>query len=190
MRAAIRRQTDNVYRFRTLATAPNLTLITEALEIGERVLRRQKFLRLFGVGDMSPGSVRFINTLAMVIPELHLWVSTRRFDLVPRLGDWKNLHVMLGLDTTTRALDVADVKQLLKRRHVDFFAAWVQREERERVPAWVSVIFAEHHMRYRSAWSKKSIDARICRATIVDGAKHDNACIRCQRCFNPEKRWT
>lgn len=186
MTPALCRQLGNVQRFAELEEAPNLVLISEALKIAQRVLPHQNFLRFFGVGDMQPGSVRFIGVLSTVVPELKLWVATRRFDMAAQLVRHKNIHVMLGLDATTRATDVTEVRQLLKQRKGDYFASWVQRDAQERVPSWVSIIFAEHHLRHRADWSQKRASARVCPATIAGGAAHDGACARCQRCFTKE----
>ena len=187
MLPAFRRQIGNAQRFAALESAPDLNLIYEAIGVAEQVLPKQNFLRFFGVGDLQPGSVRFINTLSMTVPELTLWVATRRFDLAERLAPRANVHVMLGLDTTTRPVDVKDVRQIVQQRP-RYFASWVQREAKEHVPPWVSVIFAEHHLRHRATWSRQRADARVCRATIDGGAAHDGACAHCQRCFNERKR--
>ena len=117
MLPAFRRQVGNAQRFAALETAPNLNLIYEALSVAEQVLRKQNFLRFFGVGDLQPGSVRFINTLSMTVPELTLWVATRRFDLAEQLTLRKNVHVMLGMDATTKPVDAEAVRRLLKKGH-------------------------------------------------------------------------
>jgi hypothetical protein len=80
MLPAFRRQIGNAQRFAALESAPDLNLIYEAIGVAEQVLPKQNFLRFFGVGDLQPGSVRFINTLSMTVPELTLlavsiWLS-------------------------------------------------------------------------------------------------------------------
>jgi len=188
MTRALIRQVENVKRFNVLANAPTKVLAEEAFAIARRVTPHQDFLRFFGVGDLQPGSLRFISTLSAMFPALQLWVATRRFDDVAHLPHQENIHVMLGLDATTTATNVAKAKLLMRKRRARFYAAWVQRDEFEPIPSWVSVVFAEHQMTHRATWTRKNKDPRTCMATVAGGTKHDNACAKCQRCFNTEKR--
>jgi hypothetical protein len=188
MTHAIARQVANVKRFKALEAVGTLEITREAVNIASRILRRQNFLRFFGVGDLQQGSVRFINTLAAVAPELRLWVATRRFDDAARIAPQENVHVMMGLDATTRPADIVKARKLLRKYPSQYFMSWVQRAEKEQVPSWVSVVFAEHQMTHRAAWTRKNKDPRTCMATVAGGTKHDNACAKCQRCFNTEKR--
>ena len=188
MSRAIARQVANTQRFDALLRASTRELVEEAFAVARRVTPRQGFLRFFGVGDMQLGSVRFISMLSAMFPELKLWIATRRFDYAARLPNQENIHVMLGLDATTPAADMTQVKRLLRHRRAQFFAAWVQQHEEEPIPPWISVVFAEHQLTHRASWTRTNKDPRICLATVADGAPHDNACARCQRCFNTEKR--
>jgi len=188
MTKALIRQVENVKRFKALERATTPELAEEAFVIARLVTYHQNFLRMFGVGDMQPGSIRFISTLSAMFPALQLWVATRRFDDAAHLPYQENIHVMLGLDATTTAANVAKAKLLMRKRRSRFYAAWVQRDEFEPIPPWVSVVFAEHQMTHRATWTRKNRDSRTCMATVAGGTKHDNACAKCQRCFNTEKR--
>jgi hypothetical protein len=45
-------------------------------------------MRMFGSGDLTPGSVRWINTMAQRHPDLLIWGMTRRADLIDGLCRW------------------------------------------------------------------------------------------------------
>lgn len=184
LKPALRRQADNVARFDFLASAPEEVVREEARRLATRVLRKQNFLRFFGVGDLQPGSVRFINCLAEEAPSLALWVATRRLDLAAQLAPLTNVWVMLGVDATTKAPLRAKARQLIRTRAPQFYGAWVQQSARERIPKWVSVVFAEHHFGGRAHWTADNADPRTCPATIKNGAPHDGACAACRFCFD------
>lgn len=186
---SVKRQLRNQARLDYLATAEETEVQAEAEYLVKRIQTKQNFLRWFGVGDLSLGAVRLINAMLKTAPELSLWVSTRRFDLVPLLDKPDNLHVMLGIDETMTPSRVAMAKKLLRSRGSNTFAAWVSRSPREQAPKWVTVIFAEHQLGPgRAKWTANGTDSRTCPATIKGGALHLNACTRCRFCFDTSIR--
>lgn len=180
--AALAAQARNATFFEA---ADDATLKVEARRVGRTVLRRQDFIRMFGVGDLQPGSARFIGHLATLNDDLQVWVSTRKLDLADGLPRLPNLHVMMSCDATTTEANVRETQRLIDDRDGMFYAAWVRRGSRERVPSWVSVVFEEHHMSGRANWDP---ERRACPATIRGGAEHDGACARCRFCFDADKR--
>lgn len=181
--AALRTQAANAAFFEQSSPAQ---LVAEATRVGRRVLRRQRFIRVFGVGDLQQGSVAFIASLAGQFPDLAVWVSTRKLALAERLPALPNLHVMTSLDTTTPAVAMARTMALARERPRQFFPAWTRRSEDEKVPAGVKIVFEEHALgRGRAAWAP---EPRACPATVAGGAEHDGACARCGFCFDARKR--
>lgn len=189
MRNAINRQADNTDMFDRLETASSATLVREVKLLAEEVKCHQNFLRMFGVGDLQPGSVRFIKALAAIEPALSIWVSTRKFDLAAQFPVRPNLHLMLSLDSTTPAKNIEAARAIVDAQQGQAFLAWAQMSPGETVPPDVKVIFAEHHVYSgRAPWTEKNFDLRTCPATIENGADHDNACANCRFCFDTNLR--
>jgi hypothetical protein len=191
---ALARQAENAAFF-SVAEGEWGSIADEAIDITHVVSRQQDFLRMFGVGDLQPGSVYFINQMAMYAagtkPDFRIWVSTRKFQLAAKLVDSPNLHVMLSFDHATPPKKLALGLQLLEQRSPQFFAAWVRLSESEVVPPWVSVVFEEH--RIGRGRAKRQPEARACPATIHEdfgGVSHDGACEKCEFCFSQERRLT
>lgn len=188
MRNALAKQVDNA---RFFAESGPKELTNEAVDVVHVASRNQDFLRMFGVGDLQPGSVFFVNQMAKYAlparPKFKIWVATRKFDLAAQLLDLPNLHVMCSFDATTPAKSLEAGRALLSRPN--FFAAWVHRSPDEVVPDWVSVAFAEHHVggvHSRAQWA--GAEKRTCPATVPGGLDHSGACRACTFCFNSERR--
>jgi hypothetical protein len=180
--AALAAQARNAAFF---AGAEKSVLRHEARRVARMVLKRQTFVRMFGVGDLQPGSTFFTTCLATDFPELSVWVSTRKLELARQLPLLPNLHVMLSMDATTTRDNVEATRWLIRQMGPQFFAAWVRRGPDDRPPRWVSVVFEEHHMAGRAPWKP---EPRACPATIRGGAEHEKACEKCRFCFTAEKR--
>lgn len=195
MPAALRRQAENTAAF-GITTAEWGQLADEAMDITHIVSRQQNFLRMFGVGDLQPGSVYFINQLAAyakaVKPKFRIWVSTRKFELAAKLVNSPNLHVMLSFDATTLPRFRKAGLALLAKRRPQFYAAWVRCSEDERIPAWINVVFEEHSAGKGRA--KRAPDMRTCPATIHEDFPGSMplalACQTCQYCFDTKRRDT
>lgn len=187
---ALARQAQNAAFF---AEADPDQLSREAADIVHVVSRQQGFLRIFGVGDLQPGSVHFVNEMvtyaAKARPKFRLWLSTRKFDLAARLIPSSNLHVMLSFDYATPTKAAAQGRALLAERGPEWFAAWTRLSDDEAVPDWVSVVFEEHGAYGRRA--HRMPEVRACPATVHadhGGAPHEGACARCRRCFDVDRR--
>lgn len=182
--ASLGAQTRNTTFFEN---ATNADLRMAARAVGRRVLRRQTFVRMFGVGDLQPGSVKFITMLAVEWPDLSIWVSTRKLELARQLPLLPNLHVMMSCDSTTTAQNIEATRWLIRQKGSQFFAAWVRCSDEEKPPHWVKVVFEEHHVgkRGRARWKP---EPRACPATIRGGVDHEGACAKCRYCFSAKKR--
>lgn len=186
MQPALRRQVENYARFELLERAHGDVVLHEVRVVAALVRPHQDFLRFFGVGDLQRGSVRFINSMAANVPELALWVATRRLELARQLDRRSNIFVMMGLDHSSKPAYIAEARQLIKQRRPQFYGAWVQTDGAEEVPAWVKVVFAEHHIQRRAPWTVADAHRLTCPATIQDGAAHHLACKNCRYCFDPK----
>lgn len=180
--AALASQARNAAFF---AGADKAVLRHEARRVGRSVLRKQNFLRMFGVGDLQLGSVFFTTILVSEFPELSVWVSTRKLELAELLPKLLNLHVMLSLDATTTRENIEATRRLVLKNKPQFFAAWTRGSPSDRIPCWVSVVFEEHKTGKRAAWDP---ERRTCPATVRDGAEHEGACEKCRFCFTTERR--
>lgn len=192
MPGALKRQAENAAFFAVDESAW-AGLADEAVDVTHVVSRQQDFLRVFGVGDLQPGSVYFINQMAVYAqsakPKFRIWVSTRKFALAAKLVDLPNLHVMLSFDHTTPPKKRAQGLALLAARRPQFFAAWVRLSDDEVVPDWVNVVFEEH--RVGKGRAARVPERRACPATIHEdygGAAHENACATCTFCFDTKRR--
>lgn len=187
---AVARQVQNYLVFDRLATAPVMEVNHEADRIGMLAeYFDADFIRMFGVGDFQPGSVRFVNALARRHPTLHVWVSTRKPGMARQLVRRSNLHIMLSADRTTKPQSLLAMRKLVRRFRGQAFIAYVQQAPDD-VPAEdTKVVFANHRPGgNRASWTAKNPDPRMCPATIEGGLSHDSACANCRFCFSTEKR--
>jgi hypothetical protein len=188
MDAALKRQAENA---RFFAARPIWEIRSEAEDVVHLVSRHQDFVRMFGVGDLQPGSVEFVAWMARYAsirrPGFRIWLATRKLALAEKLPTSSNLHVMMSLDVTTPAKNVEKTRELVARGPT-WFAAWARRTEDEVIPDWVKVVFEEHKWGGRRA--RRAPEHRACPATIFEGAEHSGACSRCRYCFDAPKRTT
>ena len=189
---AIVRQAENAAFF-SVAEGDWGQIADEAIDITHVVSRQQDFLRMFGVGDLQPGSVYFINQMATYAssrkPDFRIWVSTRKFALAAKLAPLPNLHVMLSFDHSTPPKKLQLGLELIAQRSPQFYAAWVRLTDDEVVPPWVTVVFEEH--RVGRGRAKRVPEKRACPATVHEdfgGVDHTSACAKCEFCFSTERR--
>ena len=188
---ARKRQYENVLRFKTLERSTPKNLEIEADRVAAKVSPSQDFLRMYGVGDLTPGAVRFINTLARRHPKLKIWISTRKVALAQRLVRTPNLHVMVSLDSTTPGDKFHETFNYVEARKPYAFAAYAQVSKDDVVPPWVKVIFAQHGPGGRRApWTAGKCDKRLCPASKVNGPDHTKICKKCRYCFDEKRRDT
>jgi hypothetical protein len=147
-----------------------------------------KYLRVNGVGDLVPGSVRLLNILGSRHPALALWVATRKPELALQLDNLPNINVMYGVDATTKPEQLEEMKRAVALRPKTAFLSFVQRSGTETIPEEVQLIFNEHKQGKRAGWEP---DDRSCPATVdlkKGGKDHNGACAKCRFCFTPSMR--
>lgn len=186
MEAAVRRQVENARFFDARQT---WEIRNEAEDVVHTVSRHQDFVRMFGVGDLQPGSVEFVAWMARYArarrPGFRIWLATRKLGLAAKLPTSPNLHIMMSLDATTAPKNIEKTRELTTRGPT-WFAAWARRSEDEEIPDFVRVVFEEHKWGGRRA--RREPEPRACPATVFNGAEHEGACARCQYCFDTAKR--
>lgn len=180
---ALQRQYQNLKRFEILETASPSDVDEEADRVYHAIHPRYTYLRFFGVGDLTPGSVRFINAMALLHPNLTLWVPTRKLELAEQIRPMKNVFLMMSMDRTTSPVVAEQFRAFVSTRKPYAFGAYVQQEEDDKVPGWIKTIFAIHVRGYRAKWSGTNTDPRTCPATVYEGVSHKNACEECRACF-------
>lgn len=187
---AVRRYGENLRRLAYLATAPQEEVDAEAdCVAGFVAYHRQDFLRINGVGDLVSGTVRLVHALATRHPELQLWVSSRKPEMIAALPGRPNVHIMMSVDETTAKQDVGAFENLELVSNGQAFIAYTRRREDDHPPAFVSIVFEKHTGPKRAPWVP---DARACAATIAPehqgSVAHQAACGSCRRCFDPARR--
>lgn len=176
---SINAQSANFRRFQHLETAPlsevdaDIALITEAIRKS-----KQNWIRWNGVGDLIPGSVRVINRMAELHPEITQWVVTRKVNEAATLSDHRSIKILFSLDNSTPDTIVQRAKELKKTyKRAKFRFSWTRRDANP-VPRHVSIIFNEHIGKRKGGWA----DKRVCEATLPDKS-HESSCNTCRRCF-------
>ena len=172
-------QHANVLRFTYLATAPQSEVDAECDAIATAVRKgKQNWIRWNGVGDLIPGSVRVINRMAELHPEITQWVVTRKVNEAATLADKPSIKVLFSLDSSTPDTILQRAKELRKTyKHAAFRFSWTRRDA-TKVPRHIHIVFNEHTGVHKEAWK----DKRVCEATLPDHP-HEDACNRCRRCF-------
>lgn len=176
--ASLLSQERNLQRFNELENANEAEVEKEAKNIMKQVGAASWF-RWNGVGDLTPGSVRVINAIARLYPNVTQWVVTRKPALAATLSDSKSLAILFSWDETTPAaikIRSLEVSKAFKQALFQF--SYTRLSENDVAPKEVSIIFNYHAGRSRKAWK----DARVCEATLPDH-EHENACNDCRRCF-------
>ena len=172
-------QHANVVRFNYLETAPQSEVDAEALRIARTIDKGgTNWIRWNGVGDLIPGSVRVINAIARLRPDIAQWVVTRKVRECATLDDVASIKILFSLDETTPDTILQRAKELSGTFKVAAFRfAWT-RSDANAVPAIVDIIFNEHIGRKHTAWQ----DERVCEATLPNHT-HTDTCNTCRRCF-------
>jgi len=178
----LKAQMRNLRLAKHLATASQVEVdfAADALYHGVRS-NGQDWLRWNGVGDLTKGSIRVIESLAKNHKDLKQWVFSRLPAMVKLLPDSSSLAIMVSLDGTedpkrAKAL-IAGRKQFKRAK---YRLAYARMRETEEAPRWAFVVFNEHRggRRYNDG-----LDPRTCPATVPDGVSHEGICDSCRRCF-------
>ena len=174
-------QHRNVLRFNYLETATQAEVDAEALRIAYTVLASgENWIRWNGVGDLVPGSVRVVNALARLRPDITQWVVSRKVVEVGKLEDLPSIKILFSLDETTPDTIRQRAESLASTyKRAAFRFAWTRTATSGMAPPNVSIVFNEHIGKHHGAWSD---DVRVCAATLP-GNTHTDTCATCRRCF-------
>ena len=108
-------QAANTRRFTYLETASQSEVDAECENIAESVRKgKQTWIRWNGVGDLIPGSVRVINRMAELHPEITQWVVTRKVNEAATLSDKPSIKILFSLDSSTPDTILQRAKDLRK----------------------------------------------------------------------------
>lgn len=169
----------------------------QARILAKKILKaKRNWIRWNGVGDLTKGSIRVINAMASMYPEITQWIPTRRFDLIPLIKDYPAIKLLLGTDASTKEkIQIlkaenrrGEVKTVLMVTDALGHRFWVKkfsklavrksfvRRTNAKVADGIAVIFNEHIGQKKFITSD---DSRTCQAT--NGQKV--VCENCRRCF-------
>lgn len=139
------------------------------------------FLRWNGLGDLFDEAVDALLLINKALPDLPIWVVTRRPEQVSRLAGVKNIWIHFSLDRASMARR-EQVLSLFKTRPENLFFSYQadKKEVLKVMPTDISVLFFD---RYNIKGNEQFIDHP---ALCPLNAKEDisSACRICRRCFN------
>lgn len=141
----------------------------------------KNWLRWNGSGDLVPGTVRIINAMARLCPDIAQWVTSRKPDMIERLDDHPSIKIMPSLDGTEGAARRDKILAMRKKfKKAAYRIAYVRLRDKGLAPKEAFVVFNEHSGPRRYGDDK---DKRACPATVPGGPAHDGVCDKCRRCF-------
>lgn len=167
-----------------------LTCQDRTIEFAEAIIRRcrkkmlrdnQFFLRWNGVGDLFEEAVEALLLINQALPELPIWVVTRKPQQVVRLADLHNIWVHFSLDRSSMVRR-KDVLNLFKIRPKNLFFSYQadKNEVLDVLPADISVLFFDSYD-IQGNESFKNHPA-LCPLNAKDDIT--SICNTCRRCFN------
>jgi hypothetical protein len=167
-----------------------LTCQDRTIEFAEAIIRRcrkkmlrdnQFFLRWNGVGDLFEEAVEALLLINQALPELPIWVVTRKPQQVVRLADLHNIWVHFSLDRSSMVRR-KDVLNLFKIRPKNLFFSYQadKNEVLDVLPEDISVLFFDS---YKIEGNEQFIDhPALCPLNAQEDIS--SACRICRRCFN------
>lgn len=174
-------QHRNVLRFNYLETANQSEVDMEAHRIAATVTASgNNWIRWNGVGDLIPGTVRVINAVAELHPEIIQWVVSRKPREVAMLSDHPSIKILFSLDESTASVireRAENLQATFKRAAFRF--AFTRTATSGQASEKIDIVFNEHIGKHHGSWND---DARTCHATLV-GNTHTDTCNDCRRCF-------
>ncbi len=152
-------------------------------EMAPRVRKGVKFLRWNGVGDLFQESVECLTHVAESLPNLALWVTTRRAEFASIIPDLKNIFVHFSLDAVS--LDRYERLQSLNPISSQIFYSYTE-DTNERHPPDalreipISVYFSDLY--------RKDIGGEYERAScpLNTATEIKDMCARCGRCWSTD----
>lgn len=146
--------------------------------------RRHDFLRINGSGDLFPESVVMVNAIAAAVPELTLWVVSRRLDQAREVARLANVFLQLSLDASSTPAFVREAEALV-REHPRAYLSFLRTSPEDDTHC-AAIVFNEKRTPGLpfDGVSDCPVDAgRLPLGNPRRGAPGD-ACARCRRCFS------
>lgn len=169
------------------------SMCADPLGVGERLVRELrpkmrrglKFLRWNGVGDLFPEAIECLTYVADQLPELALWVVTRKPAMARQVPDRPNIFIQFSLDrdSAKRYLDMSNTRDALSSR---IFFSYQAAPDEVALPAWVKVVpLSVYYSHLYKAAAPDSIPAGVsCPQNESESLK--DVCVDCGRCWNGE----
>ena len=148
-------------------------------------LKRDKFfyLRWNGVGDLFEEATEAVLEINRLLPELPIWLVTRKAKHLPALLNKKNIWVHFSLDKASMARrPKAEIEEWPNASNVFFSYQGDKHEELLSLPADISVLFFDG---YKIAGNEGfKTHKALCPLNIAEDIT--GICNSCRRCFSGE----
>ena len=141
----------------------------------------QFFLRWNGVGDLFDEAVEALLLINQALPNMPIWVVTRKPQHVERLANVKNIWVHFSLDRASMARREKVLSLFTAQPNNLFFSYQADKNELlETVPADISVVFFDG---YKIQGNEAFNDhPALCPLNAQEDIS--STCSTCRRCFN------
>jgi len=175
----VRYHARNLRLVNHLETASYSEVRAVAANLWQQLPRGRNWIRWNGAGDLVPGACRLINAFTRYHPDILVWVTTRKPEMVQLLRDRASLFLTLSLDKSTPTKVGIRLRAQAERFVLgQAKLSYTRVSEADTPPPDVWVVFNKHVGGHRYAWKHK----RVCPATLPD-VPHENACENCRHCF-------
>lgn len=164
-----------------LATAPYSEVVRVVDTLYAELPRGTDWLRWNGAGDLTPGSVRIVNTFTRRHSDVALWVISRKPAMIKRLRDRASLRLLMSNDHSTPSKIAKRFRELQSRFVLGAARmAYTRVAEDDKPPDDTYVVFNKHQGGYYNDWRHP----QVCPSSL-SFTNHEEACDRCRHCFEP-----
>ena len=139
------------------------------------------FLRWNGGGDLFAESVKMLNHLATLMPEMPIWVVTRLPKLAAKVKDAPNVFIHFSIDahSANRRLEFERLKKLTS----NYFYSYQCDRGEEPTPKMLDGASVVFYDRYQPPASLPKVDLQII-CPLNTEKDISGVCEWCRRCFN------
>lgn len=177
--ASVRCHARNLRLVEYLESAAYSEVKRVADDLWHRIPRGRDWIRWNGAGDLVPGACRLINTFTRRHPDVLVWLTTRKPEMVRLIRDRPSIYLTLSLDKSTPAKTGRRLREQASRFKLgQAKLSYTRVGEYDTPPDDVWVVFNKHIAGQRYGWKHPS----VCEATLPESS-HANACDSCRHCF-------
>jgi hypothetical protein len=158
--------------------------IGSAIRLRKELLAKKRpptFLRWNGGGDLFPESVRMLNHLATLMPDLPIWVVTRLPKQAAQIEQSSNVYVHFSLDAHSDARRTEF--EHLKKQTTNYFYSYQTDKGEEPVPGDLGGISVVFYDRYKAPLQLPAVELEII-CPLNTEKDITGVCEWCRRCFN------